>query len=572
MRKKIAVLYFPISFFVLFPIISLGQGINITAGGSIVISGNAIIEIANGNLINNGNYTKGTEIVTFSGTTAKTISGSSATDINNLVITNSGGITVEAGTSVTAGNLTTTDGVFELASDASKNASLIVTGTSTGNVTVKRWLTADTWHIASSPVTDQGINSLLSDDANNSIAFKNDNYGVTTYNESVNNWNDYFTAATTGDFQNGTGYLFRRQTTDGTVSFTGALALGDVMVPVTAASATYGWNCVGNPYTSAIGANDGASSASKFLEENSAILDDSYEALYVWNEATNDYVIVNNSGFTNTTGKTSWATNYMQTAQGFIVKAIANGNVVFKPGMQSHQTVAEFKSTEISWPGILLTVERNGEIASTTLAFNDNMSTRLDPGYDAGAFKTGFDVYTKLIEDNGVDFGLQCLPLSELESYTIPVGLDNTMDGEINISLQSINFPADMVPVLFDKLLSSQFAFENANDTYTTQLAAGNGYGRFELQFSNVTGLNDLIQNTSSFKAWYSMGKIIVEGESFGEIEISIYDVQGHKLSASNQRIDNRISINVPEISSGVYLVQVRDSKRIENLKVVKSN
>ena len=72
-----------------------GQGINITSGGKIASTGAAVIQLYNGNFVNNGTYTKGSETVTLSGNTAKVMSGSSTTSLHNLSITNSGGITTK---------------------------------------------------------------------------------------------------------------------------------------------------------------------------------------------------------------------------------------------------------------------------------------------------------------------------------------------------------------------------------------------------------------------------------------------------------------------------------------------
>lgn len=70
------------------------QGIDISTGSSITVSGNATIEITNGNFINNGTYTMGTETFTFSGTSNGNISGTSNNDIYNLNENNSNGITI----------------------------------------------------------------------------------------------------------------------------------------------------------------------------------------------------------------------------------------------------------------------------------------------------------------------------------------------------------------------------------------------------------------------------------------------------------------------------------------------
>ena len=82
-----------------------GQGIELKSSAYMRVSGAAKILIQDGGLINNGSYTNGNELVTLSGTTAKTISGSSNTTLNDLLISNSGGITTQLGL-LTTNNLT----------------------------------------------------------------------------------------------------------------------------------------------------------------------------------------------------------------------------------------------------------------------------------------------------------------------------------------------------------------------------------------------------------------------------------------------------------------------------------
>ena len=71
------------------------------------------------------------------------------------------------------------------------------------------------------------------------------------------------------------------------------------------------------------------------------------------------------------------------------------------------------------------------------------MQTKLDIGYDAGIFKTGFDLYSQLVEDNGVNFGVQYLPTSSLNEVEISLGLDSKYNGFVVFSSELINIPND---------------------------------------------------------------------------------------------------------------------------------
>ena len=71
------------------------------------------------------------------------------------------------------------------------------------------------------------------------------------------------------------------------------------------------------------------------------------------------------------------------------------------------------------------------------------MSLGLDISYDAGILRSGngFDIYTKLVEDNGVDFAIQWLPGKTADKYIIPIGVDANKGGDIVFSSETMNLP-----------------------------------------------------------------------------------------------------------------------------------
>jgi hypothetical protein len=110
------------------------QGIEITNGGSISCTASPTIEINNGEFINNGTYTKASDIVKFSGTTAKSISGTSNTLFNDIIINNSGGITLSGVGTISIGhNLTFSAGLLTTGTNILYvNDNATVTGATTG--------------------------------------------------------------------------------------------------------------------------------------------------------------------------------------------------------------------------------------------------------------------------------------------------------------------------------------------------------------------------------------------------------------------------------------------------------
>jgi len=452
--------------------------------------------------------------------------------------------------------------------------SLIVKGTATGNITVERYLHPDRWYLVGSPVQGQNISSFLANGLNH-IAYKYEEnyYGFTTYDETSDDWEDYFTSTTTvGNFESGKGYLMRRQDIDGgVVTFNGTPATGEVNVPVT--NNKYGWNSVGNPYTSAIGVTSEANSTQNLLEVNSEILDESYKALYIWDESLGseyaDYVIVSNAGFNNNAGKEPWITHYLQQGQGFIVKANTAGNVTFTPEMQTHLYAQPLKSAEESWPGIIVSASANGSASSAGITFYEGMTEGLDPGYDAGAFKSNSElsVFTRLINDNGHDFGLQCLPESALDGSTIPVGIETSTGGEISIGIEKIGLPSNLPVWLEDKLNGTIREITSPKESVTVTVVPNEeAYGRFYLSIGESTDISKLKENR--FNAWYSDGKIIISGTIKMGSDAVLYDMQGRKLMNVKLNDARRNNLEVSNIKDGIYLLRIFDGMEQQTLKV----
>ena len=236
------------------------------------------------------------------------------------------------------------------------------------------------------------------------------------------------------------------------------------------------------------------------------MIDDSYEALYLWNPITEDYLIVNHSGFNNGS-IVSWDTDYIQAGQGFLIRANVSGNLVFNQDMQSPQASVQLKSGTTPWSGIVLTASQNSQTAKTSIAFNQDMSLFLDPGYDAGVFKTvgKLNIYTQLAEDNGIDFGLQCLPLSAMEGVSLPVGLEFTGDGKITFTIEQQDIPAGYEPILEDRLLGVKTQFASSTTAYEVNIAENSSaYGRFYLSFGLATSIDDFEAGKPT--AYYSSG------------------------------------------------------------------
>lgn len=452
-------------------------------------------------------------------------------------------------------------------SDASSTGSLIVHGSASGTVNAERYMTGNTWHIISGATHGTDVSAFLN--ANSNIATGSGKRGMADYNTSGNAWNPYFTTGS-GIVDIGKGYEMRI-TANGTVTFSGVLATGDQSVPVS--DEGEGWNCIGNPYTSAIGVKSTATSATNFLtENNSTNLDLSYQCAYLWDPASSTYKIIGNLP-TGVAGDRDLTQDYIQSGQGFFVKVKSGVSTVqFKSSMQAHQPTTVLKSADASWPYFTLSATSGQTNASTIVAFNKNMTKGLDPSFDAGLLRgsNGLSLYSRLVDDNGVDFAIQCLP----ESYSnvvIPVGIDAKAGGEIIFSAKAVGMPTGSAIILEDKTTGSLTSLAEGATYKATVAANSNGTGRFFIHTSSLTtGVDGLVPDgKTGMKSYQANDQIVIEGKVSSQAKAYLYTINGVLLGQFQLQEGNYNTIPATGLVTGVYLVKVAGGSEQFNSKII---
>lgn len=431
-------------------------------------------------------------------------------------------------------------------STESSTGSLLGQGNLTinGIVVVERFMTGNEWHMIASPVPGQIISEFLT--TNTNIPTKNtDDRGMMDYNETLNNWNAFFTSSQPGNLASGKGFSLRTDDDDFVV-FTGALETGTVLTSVTTNGD--GWNCIGNPYSSAIYINHAADATNNFIDVNINELDPSYAAIYVWVQTEDAYSIINLGD----------AAFYAQLGQGFFAKAKTGAsNLQFTTAMQTHQPTVTFKSGTVSLPEIKLIAKLDNHQSYTRIKFGDDMQTKLDVGYDAGVFKNGFDLYSQLVDDNGVDFGVQYLPASSLEQEVISLGLDSKYNGSVTFSSELTNLQNDYKVVLEDRLTNT-FTPLNDGQVYVAQVEKNTqGKGRFFLYTSKTAtgiGRDGLAQG---FNVYSDNQKIYIKGPVQNDAEATLYDLMGRKIRVVKLEKSPLNSISTSDIKTGIYLLKI---------------
>lgn len=471
--------------------------------------------------------------------------------VHDVSISSGNTPTISSSTAANCYNLTLEGtATLTIASDASRSGSLIFGGAYSGSstaVTYQRYITGTDWHIAGSPFTGQTIN--------NAFLTANSISGMKDYDENADNWNtDYTITDPNAAFSLGKGYAIKRSSSN-VINLTGALNNTSVAVSLTRAN--YGWNLLSNPFSSAINATLTAHATNNLITANADVLDPSYAALYIWDQASTSYKIINNAG------NGSLVQNYLQVGQGFFVKSKTGGGTFnITPALQSHQTTVLFKSKEeTAWASIILNAETSNMQAKTQILFGKNMHRGLDVGYDAGLFNNtpNFLLYSRLLEDNGVNFGLQCLPV-DFENLVIPIGLNAKAGNIIMFSATSLNIPEEYALVLEDKTETAFTDLTNEGAKYSIQLSEDSkGIGRFFIHtsFKSAIGIGALnTQNTFQIFSQTNNNQLIIRRNVHSTTRARIYTITGKLLAVVplNQSSENLVPFNE---ESGIYIMQI---------------
>jgi len=490
-------------------------------------------------------------------------------ECRNLTIVSPAVLTIIAGTALTVhGDLVNGSAKgIEIKSDANGTGSMIVYGTSTGAGTIfaERYMTNTGWHMVSSPLSGQSVTLFL---GNNITIPKNSSNlrGMMDYDPAANAWNTFFNG-TSGKFLGGGKGFCMRVTLNSAVEFIGSLQVGDQSAVDMSAD---NWNCIGNPYTSALHINQNSQTTNNFLTLNgitNSNIDPLY-GIYIWekpdanNGQSGQYTAISNAS----------AAYKVQQGQAFFVKMIAGKtSVSFTSAMQTHLPELTLKSTEKVWPTIKLLASASNLKSSTVIAFNSGMTKGLDPTYDAGLFKGGADlaIYSRLVEDYGIPFAIQALPDNDYKSLVIPIGVDSKTGGEVVFSAELLNLPADCKVILEDKVTKSftDLSKENYNVTVAANSVIAD---RFQLHTSDLISKLGTGILAGTLNA-YAIPKteIRVVGEVSNNAVASLYNVQGGVVLIQNLAPGNLNVIPTSNIKTGIYMLSIEDHGKTKTFKLL---
>jgi hypothetical protein len=499
-------------------------------------------------------------------------------------------LTVSAGTSFTidkTGSVTITgnfsnSGTFTLNSDADEFSSIIVSGSSTGNIDYNRYVNAegtDEWDLIGSPLDAVSISTFVSTNTAGTatLATNGSAYAVGVYDNANDTWTNYTTSTVgaAGNFDIGKGYQMASVSGGtGLLKFTGtvpSIAQTQAIIDNDAANSGAGrrWSLIANPFPSYVQGNTSADGSNNFLTVNSNKLHLTYQAVYGYDADGTGYTVYNNSS----------GALRLAPGQAFMVASddTSSDNVSFTTAMRTvvggDDLIAgddDYDSQEV----VIKLYNDNTEIEEARFYFEEGLSLGLDPGYDAGAYSQSAAIMSRLLEeDQGHGLVINAMGTESMNSAIIPLVINQEAYQDFKVVLFTHTIP-DNVNVYLEDNLQGTMTLLNEQDFELTPENTLSEVGRFYLHLSEGTFSIDeevLTNNLNVFKVDQN-NFITVEGLAVQsqKTSVKLYNVIGMEvLSTSLNNSANTQTIATNGLASGVYVIKLQSGNNQLTKKLI---
>lgn len=344
-----------------------------------------------------------------------------------------------------------------------------------------------------------------------------------------------------------------------------------------------GYNLVGNPYPSNIDFD-------KLYDANSNKM---YATAYFW--TNNDMTISqqqgsnyqgNNYAIYNLTGGVPASqidadpnqpasalappTNIIKVGQGFIIKAKAAGKdqpLNFSNDMRSVSTGTFYNNRNLAEKDkFWLRLTSPDNIANTVLiGYLPNATNDFEMDFDAELLVVGSDSFYSILGSRKL--GIQGRQSFE-KSDKVNLGGVYSQNGQYRISMIGKEgvFKNGQTVYLKDKILNKYIDLSKGD--YSFQAVKGIDHTRFEIVYE----LQDVLAAGTSAKSEFVIYKsgddyIISSSQKLGKVDL--FDAAG-RLIRSFYSSDNKQTINVADLSHGIYILRVENSGETRTQKIIK--
>jgi hypothetical protein len=296
-----------------------------------------------------------------------------------------------------------------------------------------------------------------------------------------------------------------------------------------------GYNLLGNPYPSPIGAN-------KFLLANSSI-----GTLYFWTNTTpasggvypqNNFASYTTLGGAAAFGSAIVPNGIIQTGQGFYIQTTAATDVNFANDFRENASVStQFYRTSNEVTSVaekhriwLNLNDSNVSYNQTLVGYMDGATTGFDNSIDGRILDDSKPMLYSVLNADKLVIQGKGLPFTDED--IVPLGLKVLVPGNYSISLENVDglfvnqdvFVKDKYANVIHDIKQGAYSFTSQDGTFED---------RFELVYKNTTLGGEDIVNENALTVYTSSNGIVVNS-SEQITEVVVFDVLGRKLYQQN--------------------------------------
>jgi hypothetical protein len=479
---------------------------------------------------------------------------------NALTINSGATLTIAAASALTASGVTTNNGTFTLASDATGTGSFIDNGTITGTGTfhVDKYLTGSGgstpngayWYIGS-PVPS--ATSLV-------FAASGDNR-LWSYSEAPTQ--GYTEITTDGVSLNPLqGYVARLGATS-TIDFSGTSlntgSIGSVGNLTRSIVSVYdGFNLVSNPYPSAINFDNAGVGLTRTNIDNT-----------IWFRKGGNFCTYN---WLSAVGVPVTTTQYVPAMQSFWVwvPSGTNGTLQVSNAARTHSTQAFYKTNTDNIFRMDLT---SGNLTDqAVVAFFQDAVNNYD-AYDSKKMFSPENDYPQIATitpDNSIVVINGQSEIAVNEERVVPVEIKTNVSGSFALNANNISDFNPSVSVYLEDAEMGILQDLRQNPNYTFNSGISDNITRFKLHFGTLTttSVSNLTANTAITIYEYN-NAVYVNTHDAGAGLIEIYDMLGEKIMS--QQSVKGLNVLQPKVVNGIYIVKVLTDGKSVTQKVILS-
>lgn len=348
--------------------------------------------------------------------------------------------------------------------------------------------------------------------------------------------------------------------------FTGKANAGTITVPLMGNVGVN--NLIGNPYASPI-------SVDEFIKGNSGKIDGTF---YFWTHKTRvsqtpnqngtypynnqDYAVYNKTGGVATSPIEKKPDGIIASGQGFFVRTIGTGNVVFKNSMR----VSGINKNKDFYRSGETTVENNrfwlsmgnvdGLYSEFLVGYNDDATNDFDVDFDGITTSTGNVMLYTTVNSNKLAIQGRQAPFAQ--SDVVPVGYKAAAAGQYTISINKKEglFENGQAIYIYDYVTNEHHDLTAGDFTFTS--AAGTFDTRFEVRFADRTlGVETPVASNSDVIVYKNGNQIAAKATNFTIEDMQVYDITGKILFSKKGINNNEFSTASLNVANQVVVVKV---------------